>query len=402
MIRVLALSTDVDGVGYYRCLNPHLCINESDIVVDVRLFMDGTLNLLDENFLRSYNIIFLNKVIPFNKPEYTPMFFDLCKKTGVKVVYDIDDFWILNSSHLNYDTWKRSGGDKNILNMLKSADVVTTTTPIFADRIKQENKNVVVLENAVNLNEQQWSYDRKSSSKIRFLWGGGISHIADLRLLTKSFEMFQKDKNGFLDGAQLYMCGFDLRMRTPHGTVPVSDWRTNQWTFFEDMFTYKGRYIKNNEHRKFLISYNDKNYGYKEEFVDEFYQRRWTRPIMNYGHMYNEADVCLSPLRNNNMFNLYKSNLKVIEAGAHKCPIIASNYGPYTWDDIEGKKDGKQKGFLIDENDTTGWHEKMIYYFENPSIMLEHGENLYDYVKNNLSMDVVGKKRCDLYRKICN
>ena len=28
------------------------------------------------------------------------------------------------------------------------------------------------------------------------------------------------------------------------------------------------------------------------------------RPILNYGHMYNEADVCLAPLKNNNMFNL--------------------------------------------------------------------------------------------------
>ena len=151
-----------------------------------------------------------------------------------------------------------------------------------------------------------------------------------------------------------------------------------------------------------MMSYDDKNYGYREEFVNDFYQRRWTRPILNYGHMYNEADVCLSPLRDNNMFNIYKSILKVIEAGAHKCPIIASNYGPYTLDDIEGKKDGKQKGFLIDEDDSTGWHDKMLFYFENPSIMLEHGENLYEYVKNNLSMDIVGKKRCDLYRKICS
>jgi len=401
MIRILVLSTDTDGVGYYRCLNPHLCINEPDIVIDIRLFMDGTLNLLDENFLRSYNIIFLNKVIPFNKPELTPMFFQLCKKNGVKVVYDIDDYWVLHSSHLNYDSWKKSGGDKNIVEMLRNSDVVTTTTQLFADRIKQENPNVVVLENAVNLDEQQWSFNRKPSSKIRFLWGGGISHIADLRLLKRSCEMFSKDKE-FLKGAQLYMCGFDLRMRTPMGTVPISDPRSNQWTFFEDMFTYNGRYLTNNEQRKFMMSYDDKNYGYREEFKDDFYQRRWTRPILNYGHMYNEADVCLSPLRDNNMFNIYKSNLKVIEAGAHKCPIIASNYGPYTLDDIEGKKDGKQKGFLIDEDDSTEWHDKMLFYFENPSIMLEHGENLYEYVKNNLSMDIVGKKRCDLYRKICS
>jgi glycosyltransferase involved in cell wall biosynthesis len=142
------------------------------------------------------------------------------------------------------------------------------------------------------------------------------------------------------------------------------------------------------------------NYGNNEEFIDEFYQRRWTRPILNYGHMYNDADVCLAPLKNNNTFNYYKSNLKVIEAGAHHCPIIASNYGPYTIDDIEGKKDGKQKGILVDEKDTRGWVNAMKFYSENVDVMRQHGENLYEYVKNNLSVDVIKHKRMEYYDKL--
>jgi len=39
-----------------------------------------------------------------------------------------------------------------------------------------------------------------------------------------------------------------------------------------------------------------------------------------------------------------KSQLKIIEAGIHKCPVIASNYGPYTLDIEDGKH-----GFLINE-----------------------------------------------------
>jgi glycosyltransferase involved in cell wall biosynthesis len=402
MIKVLALSTDTDGVGYYRILNPNLCLNDPDIEVEVRLFMDGTLNLLDDRFLSQYNVIFFNKVIPFPAQEpHVETFFKKCKELGVKIIYDIDDYWVLNGSHLNYDVWKKSGGEKTITRYLEQADIVTTTTNIFAQKVKEHNPNVYVLENAVNLNEQQWSYNRKPSTKTRFLWGGGISHMPDLRLLTKSFEKFQKNKQ-FLSTCQVYICGYDLRMRTPQGTIPTSDWRSNQWTFFEDIFTYKGRYNTNNEYRKYLLSYDDKDYGIREEFSNEFFQRRWTRPILNYGHMYNEADVCLSPLKNNNIFNLYKSNLKIVEAGAHHCPIIASNYGPYTIDDIEGKKDGLQKGFLIEENDPEGWYEKMIYYSEHPDVMRQHGENLFNYVKDNLSTDVVGKKRADLYKKACD
>lgn len=396
-IKILTISIDTDGVGYYRNFIPHLTINDPEFNIDIRMIQDGTLNLMDENFLSNYNIIFYNKTIPFSKKEYTDNFDRIIKKYNIKLVYDIDDYWILNSNHPSYKSWKDSKSYENIVKNIKNSDCITTTTELFAERIRQENVNVEVLPNAVNLNEQQWTFNRRKSDKVRFLWGGGISHMADLRLLKQSFQMFDKE---FLKKSQLYMCGFDLRVRTPKGMIEKSDPRKNQWSFFEDIFSNNGHYITNNEHRKYLHEYDNDNYGIKEEFINEFYQRRWTRPILTYGHMYNEADVCLSPLKNNSMFNYYKSNLKVIEAGAHHCPIIASNYGPYTIDDIEGKIDGKQKGFLINENNPKGWYEKMKFYSENPDVAIEHGENLYEYVKENLSIDIVGEKRKQLYKKL--
>lgn len=396
-MKILVISTDTDGVGYYRSLMPHLTINDSDFEIDIRMLQDGTFNLLDENYISQYNIVFYNKTIPFAKKEYADKFTNIIKSHNIKLIYDIDDYWILNSSHLNYDVWKKTKSDEVIVNAIKSADHITTTTTLFAKRIAEENPNVTVLPNAVNLEEQQWVFNRIPSEKIRFLWGGGISHMVDLRLLKPSVESF--DKN-FLSKAQLFMCGYDLRVRTPQGLLMRSDPKTNQWTFFEDIFTAKGKHINSDSYRAFLHEYNDKDYGIHKEFINEFYQRRWTRPILSYGHMYNEADVCLAPLKNNNVFNFYKSNLKVIEAGAHHCPIIASNYGPYTIDDIEGKEDGKQKGILIDESDNNGWYKAMKFYVEHPELVKEHGENLYEYVKNNLCIKEIGKKRKELYEKL--
>jgi glycosyltransferase involved in cell wall biosynthesis len=398
MIRVLVLNSDTDGVGYWRCLMPHLTINDPDFEVDVRLLMDGTLNLLDENFISQYNIVFYNKMIPFAKPEYFNIFSEILKKHNIKLVFDIDDYWVLSSTHLNYDAWKKSNADKETINNIRTADYVITTTEFFAEKIREINPNVFVSPNSVNLTEQQWVFNRRQSDKIRFLWGGGISHLHDLRLMTKSIESLDKD---FIKKSQFFMCGFDLRIRTPQGTIARSDPRTNQWSFFEDIFTKKGRYITNNAHRQYLNSYDDKDFGINEEHINEFYQRRWTKPILLYGTMYNEADVCLSPLKNNNSFNYHKSNLKVIEAGAHHCPLIASNYGPYTFDDIEGKKDGKQKGFLIDEYDVMGWYKIMKKYSDNPEMAREHGENMFEYVKNNYSYDVTGEKRKNFYKEIC-
>jgi len=397
MIKILALNSDNDGVGYFRILAPLSTLNDPEIDIEIRMLSDHTLPLLEESFLAQYNIITYNKLIPFNKPETEELFWSLIKKLGIKVIYDIDDNYILDPSHINYKSWKQQKSADKIETIIRTSDMVTTTTPIFAEQISKINKNVYVLENAINFDEQQWRYVRKPSDKIRFLWGGGISHMADLRLLKESFSMFDKD---FLQKSQLYMCGFDLRVRTPQGILKDSS-RRSQWGFFEDIFTNKGKWITNYKHREFLNQEDETNFGISEEFKDEFYQRRWTKPILLYGTMYNEADVCLAPLKNHNVFNKMKSQLKIIEAGAKHCPVITSNFGPYTVDDIEGKKDGKPKGFLIDEDKPTDWFKRMKWYSENPNAVKDHGENMWEYVKYNFDIDVVNQKRINLYKQIC-
>lgn len=398
-IRVLTLSSDNDGVGYYRILNPHITIDDPDVEVDIRLLTDGSLPLLDERFLSQYNIIFFNKTIPFTQQSYRDKFNHILKTYNIKLCYDIDDYWVLSNSHPNYKQWKESGSQQVIENQLRNVDCVITTTDFLADKIREYNSNVHVLPNAVNLKEQQWSFEKKPTSKIRFLWGGGITHLVDLRLLKPSIERLEKD---FLEKSQLYLCGYDLRMNTPQG-MKVDDPKRSTWTMFESIFTNNYRWIKNSNYVSFLRQYTDngkENYGFHPDFKDEFYQRRWTKSILHYGTMYREADVVLAPLKNNYLFNMVKSQLKVIEAGAYNCPIIASNYGPYTIDDIEGKNDGKRKGFIVDEDDRYGWHRAMRFYLDNPDKVKEHGENLRKYVEDNYDISVINQKRAKIYKSL--
>ena len=401
--KVLVLNSDNDGVGYFRLLSPYSCFNDPDIQVDIRLFMDSTLPLFDENFIKQYKIIVFNKPIPFNNTEVENIFNNIIIKYNIKKVYDIDDYWILNSGHPNYKLWKQNNSQFTIENQLRNADAITTTTELLADKIREFNTNVVVTPNSINLKEQQWISNKKPSDKVRFLWGGGITHLIDLRLLKTSFEKLTKS---FIQNAQVYLCGFDLRMNTPQGIVKDNINRS-PWTFFESIFTNNFRWINNGEYNSWLRKGDDNgrdNYGVNEKYTSEFYQRRWTKPIMLFGTMYNEADVVLTPLKNHNSFNMVKSQLKVIEAGAHHCPIVCSNYGPYTIDDIEGKLDGKQKGFLIDEDKDSElrWKEVMEYYVENPDKIKEHGENLYEYVRDNYEISITNQKRADLFKKLAN
>lgn len=399
MIKILCLSSDNDGVGFYRILSPHITLNDPDIEVDIRLLTDGTLPILDERFLSQYQIIFLNKTIPFAEPALRERFNQILKQYNIKLCYDIDDYWVLNQSHPNYKQWKDSGSQEVIQNHLSAVDCVITTTDFLADKVREFNKNVYVVPNAVNLKEQQWSLEKKPTSKIRFLWGGGITHLVDLRLLKPSIEKFDRD---LVEKSQLYLCGYDLRMNTPQG-MKIDDPKRSTWTQFESIFTNNYRWIKNPNYATWLRKYTDngkENFGFNPDFKDEFYQRRWTKSILHFGTMYREADVVLAPLKNNNMFNMVKSQLKLIEAGSYSCPIIASNYGPYTIDDIEGKKDGLQKGFIINEEDRYGWYRAIRYYFDNPNKIKEHGSNLRKYVEENYDLGVVNQKRIKIYKDL--
>ena len=400
-IKVLVLNADNDGVGYWRILSPYTCFNDPDIEVDIRLLMDSTLPLHDERFLSQYKIIVSNKSIPFSKPEYKESFNLTLKKYGIKTVYDLDDYWVLSNAHPNYKMWKEQNAQAQVENQIRESDAITTTTKFLADKISEFNKNITICPNSVNLKEQQWVSNKKPSEKIRFLWGGGITHLVDLRLLKTSFEKLDKKT---LEKIQMYLCGYDLRMNTPQG-MKKDDPKRSTWTFFESIFTNNYKWVRNPEYNSWLMTADDNgrdSYGIKEEFKNEYYQRRWTKPILLYGTMYNEADVVLTPLKNNNTFNQVKSQLKIIEAGAHHCPIICSNYGPYTIDDIEGKIDGKQKGFLVDEKDTMKWLECMKFYVENPEKIKEHGENMFEYVRDNYEISITNKKRAELFKKLAN
>jgi glycosyltransferase involved in cell wall biosynthesis len=392
-IKLLVISNDMEGVGLYRLNAPYLSMDDPDIEIIFHSMNDFTFRF-DEETLKDFNVIVYHKGIPFRVQSDADNFPLIIKKYNIKLIYDIDDHWQLSPSHPNYAIWKKNNSMAATLEHIKNADYITTTTPFFAKDIMEYNKNVLIAENAVNTKEYQWIPKKIKSEKKRFIWGGGITHKVDLMLLKDSFKLFSND---FLSKSQVYMCGFDLRMKTDDG-IYVDDPKRNTWSHFETIFTNNGKWITNPEYKAFLNTYSDigrLNYGYNEKFKDEFYQRRWTKPIFTYGTMYNSADVALAPLKNNMLFNLVKSNLKIIEAGVHKCPVIASNYGPYTIDVIDGKH-----GFLINENEPNKWYEKMKFFVDNPNAIIDMGNALNELVLEKYTLEKVNQKRIDLIKSI--
>jgi glycosyltransferase involved in cell wall biosynthesis len=321
---------------------------------------------------------------------------------GVITVGDIDDYWMPGKEHPIHDVIKFNKINEKIVDNLKVAKYVTTTTGLFADEIKKINPNVVVFPNAINPKESQFNEPTLESDRLRFGWLGGSSHLHDIQLLDQSLGKIVHLKDKF----QFVLCGFDTR-----GTVTEINSATGEhtkrnilphetvWASYEKIFTQNYSTVSE-EYKKHLLNYGQETYANESS---ESYSRVWTKPVTSYAKNYSKFDVSLAPIKNH-MFNRMKSQLKVIEAGFYKKAIIASNLGPYTIDikhclDRGNFVDGN--GLLVDEQrNHSDWAKYIEKLIKNPNMAKDMGERLYETVKDTYDLNVVTKSRAEFYKSI--
>ena len=97
---------------------------------------------------------------------------------------------------------------ESIVNHIKLADYVTTTTPLFANEIKKFNKNVEVIPNAIDNTVSQFIPKPVQSNKLRIGIICGSSHLHDIKLLENAIKQLSKET---LSKIQFVLCGFDTR-----------------------------------------------------------------------------------------------------------------------------------------------------------------------------------------------
>lgn len=402
-IKILVIPSDHYGCGFFRSLQPHQYIQEhfSDkFDIDIRYELPNDIPL--EKFFSEYDIVHIHKNLD-NKCELINMI----KFVGCKVVVDIDDHWSLGNDHPMSLTAKKEQWHLPVINHLKLADVVTTTTPIFAKEIKKHNKNVYVFPNAIDPNDERFQLNTSKSDKIRFGVICGSSHLKDLELMQGMTAQLSKET---LDKMQFVLCGFDTNgTRTIYhkdtGRVerrPILPEET-VWYEYEKILTndYK---IVSEDHKRFLHMFaKDMNYS----DLNEPYRRCWTKDMNNYYKHYENIDVLLVPLKEND-FNLVKSQLKVIEAGFGHKAIIANNVGPYTIDlksmiEKGGKINEEGNALLIDSSKNHKlWAKYITRLVEDRDMLEKLKNNLHNTVKDTYSLETVCKDRVDLYLKMMN
>jgi len=322
-INVLVLPSDTSGVGKFRSVSPHIKLQNlypDDFHVDI----DYSPKINDLYYWKKYQIVHFHR--SFGQIENCPNLIKTLRNMGIVVIADIDDYWLPTKEHPIHQLIIENKMNLKIIENLKAASYVTTTTEIFANEIRKFNKNVIVLPNAIDPTEGQFTQPTLPSDKIRVGWLGGSSHLHDLKLLDGMVSKLQPIQ----DKLQFYVCGFDIR-----GTVTELNKQTGEqkqrpikpeetvWVKYEEIFTNNYK-IVSPEYKQFLDNFGDSVYP---DLENENYVRVWTRPVDSYARNYSNFDISLDTIKNQ-VFNRMKSQLKVIEACFYKKALIASNVGP--------------------------------------------------------------------------
>lgn len=404
-IRILAIPSDKHGVGKFRILDPYIYIGDNfkdDFHVDIVFEVPN-----DDSHFENYDVVVFHSFIHKTNHNDNLKRIEWLKNKGIKVIMDIDDYWHVDNKHPMYNQIKQSKSGENRYSLLKMVDAITTTTPLFADTIKKSinNRNIAILPNAVNPNEPQFRSEKIDSERIRFGWLGGSSHYHDLELLSNGISGILSN---YPQKSQFVLCGFDTR-----GKVTEFDRKTNQsrtrdirpeetvWYQYEKIFTNNYKHLDEN-YKKFLLSFEQRDFDDK----NTTYVRRWTQDITKYAYNYNYFDVSLAPLVEST-FNANKSQLKVIEAGFHKKAIIASDVNPYKLDlktaihEGQFKSDGNSL-LVSTKRNHKDWEKYMKKLIENPNMIEDMGNRLYETVKDTYSLETVSKNRVEFIKSIIN
>lgn len=409
-IKILIVPSDSQGVGHFRSIWPAQALTKhfgDEFEVEINL---GP-NVENLPYLKSFDIIHFHRHLgPYELMEKT---FSELKAAGVTLIMDIDDFWEPPSTHPLYQIVKQEKLGEKIIRTMELSDYVTTTTDIFASHIRKHNPNVIVMPNALDMDDKMWKSEvmPNETDKCRISWIGGSSHLHDLKLIENSMSLLHNNKD-LEDKFQIIMCGFDIRGSVteirpdgsrhsrailPHETV---------WLKFEEIFTNKYSNLKKDEeYFKWLGKIK------KEEYPGQYtknYVRRWTLPLTQYGKHYDYCDVCLAPIsavdvhqtdkgqiiNRVNLFNEVKSELKIIEAGMKKKCLIAQDFGIYK----KLLKNG-ETGILVSDN-KDGWYKAMRKVILDPGYREMLANNLHEYVKDKYELKNVTGDRAVIYKDI--
>jgi glycosyltransferase involved in cell wall biosynthesis len=342
---LLVCPQNVTGVEYHRLLMPNAKFEDVTAIPSI--------DHQPDSFFHDFDLIVSSSVI--SKIGNQQILWKQLKRIGIPVIIDRDDTWVLPHYHLMKQEWIKGKRAEQIIYNLKQANLVTTTNEYLANIIGNYNKRVEILPNGIDFEQPQFHVDEKvkelkTPDMVHIGWSGSASHQQDVELLEVPLYELLKDES--------------LKYR-----IILSGWVEGDlmWKHYEKIFT--------------------SNY---QIGVDN-YARINSMDVNTYASAYDAMDIGLIPIRNT-PFNSCKSNLKMLEMGAKKLAVIASDESAYQNIGIN------MKNCLM--TDKKSWYRNIKHLIQDKDLREDLAENLHEEVKTNWNIDKLNVKRFEVYQSL--
>lgn len=191
-------------------------------------------------------------------------------RTQSRLVYEIDDD-VFSTDPVNsmaHRVYSQPVPQDAVIHATQVADLVTVTTEVLADVMREHNPNVAVLPNCVP--SEIFDIQRPHRDKLVVGWTGGASHAADIHMIAAQLRRFLQRHP-----SELHLIGTDYSPTVRHPA----------------RFT------------------------------------RWIKDPLDYYAAF-DFDIGLAPLTGTT-FDASKSNCKALEYSALGIPVLASDVPPY-------------------------------------------------------------------------
>lgn len=202
---VLAFHKVNSGVSYHRVFAPLICHQEADI-----MFIEKITDVEPDMWAKVTHI-FASRAFPV---EPFADFVKLCRKEGIKLIVDQDDWWVLPPSHPLKGIYSEQMKER-IIRSMKAADEVWVTNKHLASKVKKYNTNIRIIPNAISV--PTWQIEREPSDKVRFGYIGGNHHQIDIReskIDLTGYEAYVADVDNY---PQMMNAAYTLKTLPPSG-----------------------------------------------------------------------------------------------------------------------------------------------------------------------------------------
>lgn len=347
------------GLSYHRLINP----------MDFMQWDEGDsaqmLYVVEDEHLIDGDILYFNKFIGMGADQLKSL-----QKKGVKIIVDVDDSWDLPVGHPFYETWIQRGNRQKVIDNIKLADIVICATEKLQRKVRELNKNTVIIPNAFPFGYDVYIPDPQPRQKMSFIYVAGSTHLPDVKLLEGKFKRIGGDA-WIKERAEFILAGYEPTMVPRYNSKKDYEERNNNITMYKIQNVWDRManiFSQTNSHR-ILPSTN----------LDE------------YINFYDQADVAIVPLCNTE-WNSYKSELKIIEAAVKGIPVICSNVEPYS------TLHSREGIMWIDKPDQ--WIEHIKYCIKNPNYVKDQGAKLQSWIKNEYDLLTWNQTRKELFKSL--